>query len=846
MNSEPIGSKPAGSEPAKSEPAKSEPAGSEATNGVASASEGSSEANAERAPITLRPAQQRILEYTGGPMGVSAVPGAGKTYTLSLLAARLVERLAAEERSSRRTEESEVLIVTFTNSAVANFRVRIGKFLRERGLLAGVGYRVRTLHGLAHDIVRERPGLVGLSEDFDIVDDRTAGDIKKEAAVSYLRNNPDALGPLIKPENLQHFQRIERYVVEDVVDLANNMIRVAKELHAQPHELMQSLQKQSGVWPLLDAGIHIYADYQRSLAIRGAVDFDDLILLALQALEADEGYLTRLQDRWPYILEDEAQDSSSAQEKMLRLLTSAKGNWVRVGDPNQAINTTFTSASTKFLQQFLQRHPDQARELPNSGRSARPIIDAANFLIDWSRTAHPTLNGERALTWPAIQPTPPDDPLPNPPAGASSVYVHTVALSPDKEMEMVQRSLQRWLPQNADKTVAVLAVEQMRGLHLAAALGNAGLAYDDSLLATTNTTRATAGALAAVLKFVASPQMPGLLRTVWADVWYPRWAQQHGDVPGALVSSGSAKGRKSALPQPVEEFAKALGNLREVELFVFPDQRDWLDGLHWLADAEGLRDVIVHFRAVLQRWTRAVTLPVDELLLTIGNDLFTDLGALTAGAPQPAHLEINPGDDARSYSDLALTHRLAVLLAKLADENPSWRLPELAGELENVALNKRRILGFGEDAQGYEPKPGVVTVATMHGAKGLEWDRVYLTGLNSYGFPAGDAEDSYRSERWYVRDRLNLLAEAEAQLRQLHMGSLDDYQAGAATEAARLDYAAERLRLFYVGITRARRELILTWNTGRNHEKEPLEPAVALQAVAAHLSRTRPAQPAGA
>jgi DNA helicase-2/ATP-dependent DNA helicase PcrA len=97
-----------------------------------------------------------------------------------------------------------------------------------------------------------------------------------------------------------------------------------------------------------------------------------------------------------------------------------------------------------------------------------------------------------------------------------------------------------------------------------------------------------------------------------------------------------------------------------------------------------------------------------------------------------------------------------------------------------------------------------------------------------------------------VRDRLNLLAEAEAQLRQLHMGSLDEYRPGAATEAARLDFAAERLRLFYVGITRARRELILTYNTGRNYERQPLEPAAALRAVADYLARTQPAQPPGA
>lgn len=797
-------------------------------------------------PVLLRPAQQRILEYAGGPMGISAVPGAGKTYTLSLLAAQLVERLAEEESSgSRRSEEREVLIVTFTNSAVANFRVRIGRFLRERGLLAGVGYRVRTLHGLAHDIVRERPGLVGLSEDFDIVDDRTADEIKREAALNYLRSNPDVLAPLIKPENLQQPQRIERYLIADVIDIANNFIRVAKELPAQPHELAQKLEQQSGTWPLLDFGVHIYAGYQRSLAMRGAVDFNDLIVLALQALRADEGFLGRLQERWPYILEDEAQDSSSAQEQMLRMLTGLTGNWVRVGDPNQAINTTFTSANTQFLQQFLRQYPEQARELPNSGRSALPIIDAANFLIRWSRTAHPRLPQNLALAWPAIEPTGPEDPQPNPPAGPSAVYIHTVALPPEKELEMVVRSLQRWLPHNPDKTVAVLAVEQARGFDLTAALENAGLPYDDTLLSTTATTRAAANALATVLKFVAGPQLPGLLEPVWAEVWYPRWAQHNGDVPGALVTRAGPAGskpRKVPLPQPVQEFADALKKLREPERFVFPTSVDWLDGLHWLDSAEGLRDVIADFRAVLQRWTRAVTLPIDELLLTIGNDLFTGLGTRAGATEQPQ--PISAAEEGRYFGDLALTHRLAVLLAKLAGENPSWRLPELAGELENIALNKRRILGFGEDAQGYEARPGVITVATMHGAKGLEWDRVYLTGLNTYGFPAGGEEDSYRSERWYVRDRLNLVAEAEAQLRQLHMGSLDDYRPGTATEAARLDYAAERLRLLYVGITRARQELILTYNTGRNSEKTPLGPTVALRFLAEHLTPTPPLQPA--
>ena len=77
-------------------------------------------------------------------MGISAVPGAGKTFTLSALAAEII-------RSGRIAGEQEVLIVTLVNSAVDNFSNRIKEFLESP---MPFGYRVRTLHGLAHDIVR--------------------------------------------------------------------------------------------------------------------------------------------------------------------------------------------------------------------------------------------------------------------------------------------------------------------------------------------------------------------------------------------------------------------------------------------------------------------------------------------------------------------------------------------------------------------------------------------------------------------------------------------------------------------------------------------------------------------
>ncbi|MCZ7553423.1 MAG: UvrD-helicase domain-containing protein [Anaerolineales bacterium] len=153
-----------------------------------------------------------------------------------------------------------------------------------------------------------------------------------------------------------------------------------------------------------------------ALDYRGAVDFDDLIRLALTALERDEDYLERLRRRWPYILEDEAQDSSRLQEETLKLLAGPAGNWVRVGDPNQAIYETFTTADPRFLMNFIQRPDVQERRLPNSGRSTLSIIDLANYLVQWTRAEHPLPDARDALqAAPLIEPTPPGDPQPNPP-----------------------------------------------------------------------------------------------------------------------------------------------------------------------------------------------------------------------------------------------------------------------------------------------------------------------------------------------------------------------------------------------------------------------------------------------
>ena len=114
-------------------------------------------------PLRLRPAQEEILAYRSGRMAVSAVPGSGKTFTLSLLAAQLIADGRIDPNASQ-----QVLVVTFLNASVDTFRARIRRRLLEMGL-PDTGFDVRTLHSLALEIVRWGSDL--LSDDLTVLDE---------------------------------------------------------------------------------------------------------------------------------------------------------------------------------------------------------------------------------------------------------------------------------------------------------------------------------------------------------------------------------------------------------------------------------------------------------------------------------------------------------------------------------------------------------------------------------------------------------------------------------------------------------------------------------------------------
>jgi DNA helicase-2/ATP-dependent DNA helicase PcrA len=261
----------------------------------------------------------------------------------------------------------------------------------------------------------------------------------------------------------------------------------------------------------------------------------------------------------------------------------------------------------------------------------------------------------------------------------------------------------------------------------------------------------------------------------------------------------------------MEKTAELLRRCTQVEDFLWPQPgNDWLDQLVDIDQAILVQ--LTDFRKIIRRWQAAIALPIDQLVHTITQDLISD----------PV--------------ELAVCHKLALILRRALDDHPTWRLPELTSELAVIARNERRFLGFSEDDLGFNPDehPGVVVVSTLHKSKGLEWDRVYLISVNNYDFPSGVPGDQFLSEKWFLRDKLNLEAEVLAQLQSTMSADIYEwYQEGEATKQARLDYVRERLRLLYVGITRAKKELVITWNTGRFGN---LRPALPLRILSEYLT----------
>ena len=726
----------------------------------------------------LRPHQMAVLDYIRGKMAVSAVPGSGKTLTLALLAAKLII-------GGYIGEQGEVLVVTMQNSGVDNISQRIRRILVEQKL-PPVGYHVCTLHKLASDILRLRYDLAGVEDAFFIVDESESQRTMRSAAEVLIAERGAWWRSFLPETGEGQRSRIEERWREETERVGREVTKLCKHLRLTPTEARRLLEKGDSSSEFLEMGVTLYSQYTKYLQARSGLDFDDLIWRALEALEQDTTFLLNLRARWPYILEDEAQDSSPLQEQILEKLVGAEGNWVRVGDPNQAINSTFTAADPRYFRRFLRREDVMELGLPESGRCGAPIVTLANHLIHWSAKEHPEEAIREAAFWPQdIQPTAADDPQPVPPADECHLFFAERAFeNVPTEADKVAHWAGAYIARYPERTVAILCPTQAIGAKVVEALeGMTPRVPFDDLLRSTPQTRNVAKVLAAGCSYLASPTS----RRALARLFGVLAEEEHLGLGGAGKRARHQRALLDSLAPHALLFPREAATLRETlpsNVEVQPE------------DVASLE----RFAALVSRWVRASSLPIDQLLLTMAQDLFT------------------------SDSDLAICHTLATSLHATAEMHPIWRLPDFVAELDDIARNRRGLSSLSLADAGYVAKPGRVVVTTMHKAKGLEWDAVYLMCVDDLEFPS-TTSDTFRDEPYFMPGRAPAM-EARKGLEQLAGTEFAPSGERAPMEEARLEYIAERLRLLYVGITRARRDLAFTWSEDRVSRR--VLPAAAL------------------
>ncbi len=726
----------------------------------------------------LRPHQQRVLAYQGGRMAVSAVPGSGKTLTLALLAARLIVE-------GRIGDEGEVLVVTVQNSAVDNISARIRRILVEQRL-PPVGYHVCTLHKLAADILRGRRDLAGIDDQFAIVDEAETARLFHLAAETWISEHEAFwLSFLPDPEPSDYVRRQWR---DETERIGREVAKLCKHLRLTPTEAAARLQGGDIGVELAGMGVALYELYAQYLRARAGLDFDDLIWRATDAIEQDATFLAGLRARWPYILEDEAQDSSPLQEAILERLTGDDGNWVRVGDPNQAINSTFTAADPRFFRAFLRREDVDAQVLLESGRCARPLMAMADALAYWGVLEHPTA-AARALSFEPqrMQPTGAGDPQPNPPDEACTVFIaRRASADVSDEASRVAGWAADYVRRHPDETVGILCPAGWQGSEVVKRLeGLPDVPFDD-LLRSTPQVRNVARLLAQALQYLADPTHKG-----------------------HLISFYRGLVRADLLPLTDDSQPRRLADLlRHVKLteLLYPRVTAGIEAL--VPERVRLRagdlEVLSAFVQLVRRWVSAVHLPPDQLILAISQDLFS----------RP--------EEERS---LALCHTIATSQRSILQMHPTWTLADLSADLDAVASNRRSLGGLSLPDAGYQPVPGRIIVTTMHKAKGLEWDTVYLICVDDLEFP--DALDgAFRSEPFYLPGHAPPVEARKTLERLAQPGAVSAHD--PVTEA-RLEEIAERLRLLYVGVTRARRNLSITY--AQKNGRREVQPALALQVL---------------
>jgi DNA helicase II / ATP-dependent DNA helicase PcrA len=718
----------------------------------------------------LRRGQQSMTDWQGGQLAVSAVPGAGKSTGMAVAAAFAIARYQLHGKR-------QLVVVTFTRSAAASIKAKIRSNLKEL-FLPQNSFLVYTLHGLALNIATRHPQLSGLNLDTaTLVTPNQSHRLIRACVEQWIAANPRRYSILLEGRQFdgEETERLRRQSVlrtEVLPEIAQIVIHEAKSSGLSPQDLWRLSEQTVDAYDTLAIAAGLYEQYQAVARSRNLIDYDDMILAALRVLE-DNAVRQLWQKQFFAVFEDEAQDSTPLQFRLLETLAADPDNaqvplnLIRVGDPNQAINSTFTPADPVYFNRFCEECQETGRlaTMDQAGRSSRIIIDAANFVLNWVNRSQLT-GAEQAFRFQTIRPVDMDDPQedanPNPVGRGLEIYTprdiyHTVELIGERVIEL--------LTQNPKHRAAVLVRENRQGSFVADKLQYLKRQHGIEVFDVQGSDRHShiPAEILALLQFLDRPHSPDYLKTALEVL-----------VKRQLI--------------PTQDL-NALATLPEQFLYPGP-----LDPQQTPSVRQARKYCANLLRARLE-------LPHYQLIPFL---------ALTLNYDQ---------------SELATADKLTERIAKQTHGNSSMHTT--LGALSEIVNSERFEPVETEDADSRYLRENQVTVITMHKAKGLDWDYVFLPFLH---------EDTLPGSPWvptaaqFLGD-FTLAEVARAQIRaSLHQRYPLPVAMEAWDQAGHLK-TAEEFRLLYVAMTRAKRLLWMSaaqkgpfrWNTFSGRSSDNLQ-----------------------
>jgi DNA helicase-2/ATP-dependent DNA helicase PcrA len=619
---------------------------------------------------SLNPEQQQAVQHREGPLLILAGAGSGKTRVI----AHRISYLVSEEI----VHPDEVMAVTFTNKAAAEMRERVEALL-------GVDCRamwISTFHALCARILRREAPHIGLSRDFTIYDSADQQSVVK--------------------------QLIKEYGLDDATYQARMVL--GRISHAKNR--MEGPETFEATWNPRDREIaRLYRGYQKALTEASALDFDDLLLKAVELFDRVSAVRDRYARRFRFVMVDEYQDTNRPQYMLIKQLAGVHRNLCVVGDPDQSIYK-WRGADLRNIMDFEEDFPEAVVvRLEQNYRSTQVILDAASAVIANNR------NRKEKVLWTDRK------------GGAKITYFR--GSDELEEAEFISRVARESIHDDAKAVTAVLYRTNAQSRSVEDALRSAGIPYMVLGGVGFYERKEVKDALS-YLKLILNP---------------------HDDVAFRRVVNtpprGIGKGVMDALEQVdagqvADDLPPLLAGLQPTvasnslwsKLVTAVDQR--LLSSRQVASLAAFRDLLTGLADVARR---------ESLSIALGKVL-----------DQSGYLRDLRED--RSEESEARIENLMELVSASREYEMREIEPSLAGFVDRLSL-----LSDVDKEQG--GRDARVLMMTLHSAKGLEFPVVVMSGLEEGLFPHSRARED------------------EAELE-------------------------EERRLCYVGITRARKRLVLT------------------------------------